>query len=357
MARKRKTVADAAPAPAGNEPGAPPARPYLAAPPTTVARAFEIYGARSAADLIFFKSLGFTQVIADAGWLAEDADALGLDVVLANWWAPGTAWSTIEDALRLAQRLTRLVSVNMADEPLWLGLGSHPPGYYVALREQILRAGYDLPLSLTNYGPDPDWPPSWIRAFADYFDAIDLLRIDPYPVAARKPFRIVADWIDLAFRLMGLTNQAMPLTVVVEAWDSGLGLPEVGEIRVMAYLALFSGADTVSFFRYDPGKWIQENGFTEGFAAMIGELTGLAREFAGATVYPVIGGDGIFQAEVFLDGDWTCFTVNTLGRPNGFLAPLQVLREEGRCPRPSTAIDAPLGPLLPRPGLGATRHG
>src|SRR5262249_2741590 len=98
---------------------------------------------------------------------------------------------------------------------------------------------------------------------------------------------------------------------------------------------------------YDKSVWDKTAGFTEGFTALMRELTGLAREFAGAEIRPLLGADDLFQAEVYLGGEWTCITVNLLERPNGLLAPLEVVREPGRCPRPAPKSVAYEGLLPP----------
>src|SRR5262249_46057933 len=223
------------------------ARPATTPGAPTVTQNFEIYGTSSQADFDFMKSLGFTQVILDNRGLAGMAESAGLAVVLANWWDRSTTWGQVLEVLRDAEKLTKLVSVNMMDEPIFNGLDLHEPEVYRALRRSIREAGYDQPLSLTMYGPHLTWPTCWGRGFLDYFEANDILRIDPYPIAAGKPLRLVSDWINLARQMMWVAGRALPLTVVLQAWDSGGGLPSVSQIRVMAYVVMFSGADTLSF--------------------------------------------------------------------------------------------------------------
>ena len=313
---------------------------------TAITRRFEIYGASSRADLDSLKCLGFNQVILDFFDLAEPAECCGFSVVLARFWDKRTTWSDVYPVLELAQNLTRLVSINMMDEPIYNGLADHGPEVYLELRRQIRAAGYDEPLSLTMYGPQETWPTAWSRLFLDYLGAIDILRIDPYPIAAGKPLRVVYDWIQLARQLMAAAHRDLPLTVVLQAWDSGGGLPTIDQIRVMAYMALCSGADTLSFFKYDPAVWYKTQGFVQGFTDLMDELTCLAREFADAEISPILGADGLFQAEIYHRGRWTCITVNTLDRPNGPFGPLQVVRTESRCPRPFTTRGPQEG-LLP----------
>lgn len=346
MARKSGKAVEAYPDPVVHAPSGPstPGGPTRAA--ATITRDFEIYGASSQADLDFLRTLGFTQVILDSPALARPAESAGFAVVLANWWDNSTQWGQVLPIFRFAEGLTRLVSVNMMDEPMLNGLADHAPAVYLALREAIREHGFDQRLSLTMYGPQLSWPAPWLRVFLDYLGAIDVLRIDPYPIAAGKPLRLVVDWINLARQLMASAGRDLPLTVILQAWDSGDGLPSIDQIRAMAYMALLSGADTLSFFSYDPATWYQTPGFVEGFTALMGELVELAREFAGAEIHPILGAEDLFEAEIDLDGRRTCITVNTLGRPNGTLGPLQVVREGGHCPRPLQA-SGPQEGLLP----------
>src|SRR3954454_8225754 len=180
--KSSKPIASTVATPASPSEDLPPgSRPSHAA--TAITPRFEIYGASSQADLAFLKGLGFTQVIVDHLDLAVPADAMGLSVVLAYFWDRQSTWSDIHQALQLAGQLDRLVSINMTDEPMENGLAVHGPEVYVEIRRQIRESGYDQPLSLTLHGPKETWPTVWSRLFLDYLAAIDILRIDPYPIA------------------------------------------------------------------------------------------------------------------------------------------------------------------------------
>lgn len=310
---------------------------------TGVTQRFEMYMDETfaKADFEYMKALEFTRIFPNFEGYATVIDSLGLGVVWPNWWNGDTPWSTVSQVLQDAAKLTNLVSINMMDEPERDDQPLHSPEVYLKLRRAIREAGFDQPLSLTLHGPRPEWPASTTRFFLDYLGAIDILRIDPYPVLSGKPLRQVADWINQARFLMEVIGREMPLTVVLQTWElPGGTLPTLSELRVMAYLAMFSGATTLSFFDYNPTAWLNTPGFTEGFITLMSELTGLAREFAGAVVYPILGPDDVFQAEVEIDGYWTCFTVNTRESQNGTLDPLEIVRGKGRCPRPPLTINA-----------------
>jgi hypothetical protein len=312
---------------------------------------FEIYGAQSESDLKFLQNLGFTQVIVDLLQFAEPADKLGLGVVLANFWDSSTTPSQVAEVVSLANGLEHLVSINMMDEPILVGLATHAPAVYLRIRDWIRRGGSNAPLSLTEYGPRPDWPVSWSRVYLDFLEAIDIVRSDPYPFAAGRPLELVAQWIDQARLLIGVTGRPRPLTVILQAWACDNGLPPVPMIRMMAYLAMLSGVETLSFYQYNPADWDKVPGFTADFTAMMVELTALAQEFAGAEVQGVLGVDHIFQAEIRRDRQWTCISVNTLNRPNGRFGPLEVIRHEGRCARPYGVTAPPAVSTFPTPAI------
>ncbi len=301
--------------------------------------------ATTEADLSTLQQMGFNRVILDRLNLAEPADAMGLEVVLACFWDRATTWSEVAFVLQVAASLSRPPSINMMDEPNDNGLDSHAPDVYRRLRRLIREAGSDVSLSLTIYGPKPGWPPSWSWMFLDYLDAIDLLRIDPYPYVAQKPLDLVSEWIERSATLSRHVGRDLPLTVVLQTWSDGRGLPPIAAIRVMAYVALLSGVQALSFFDYNPVVWNAEPGFTDGFAALMQELTTLAQEFAGARVVGLLGGDGFFQAEAERAGEFTQFTINTRDGPNGRFAPWQIVREPGRCRRPLAEPHPPSSPL------------
>src|SRR4051812_9174362 len=118
----------------------------------TITQNFEIYGAQSEADLKSLQDLGFTQVIVDLLQLAEPADRLGLGVVLANFWDSSTTPSQVAEVVSLANGLEPLVSINMMDEPILVGLATHAPAVYLRIRDQVRQGGSNAPLSLTEYG-------------------------------------------------------------------------------------------------------------------------------------------------------------------------------------------------------------
>jgi hypothetical protein len=300
---------------------------------------FEIYGAKTLQDLRLLKKWGFTQVILDPDpkfALTRAADRMGLRVVMANWWKSGWSWNDVQTTLATARTLKNLVSINMMDEPCRDPAGACPPSVYQALRRRIRRAWPGAPLSLTIYGPDPNWKVGHSGTFLDYLATIDVLRIDPYPPAAGKPLGTVYHWVEQARLLMREARRVRPLTVILQAWSdpkSNVALPSVQTIRAMAYVAMLSGVRTLSFFKYDPTDWAAIPYFLDDFRDMMAELVALAKDLEGARTVALLGGDETFQAEVRKGKKSECITVNLTTSLLGGVPGLGVVRAKGACPR------------------------
>jgi hypothetical protein len=252
----------------------------------TCAQHIELYGAKSEEHLRAFLAMGVDQVILESAGLIPVADELGLRVVLANWWNGDTDPEWIERQMAAARSSARLVSVNLMDEPIHNDPKIHSPEFYQGLRKQYRDRGDRTPLSLTIYGPSLRASEAYDRLFRGYVEAVDVLRIDPYPVVADAPLRIVYDWSNKAQSFVAETGRQIPLTVILQAWSPGDDehgvpqLPEIDQLRVMAYLAMFSGADTVSFYNFDPTVWDRKPGFREGFENLLTEMRQVQWEYA-----------------------------------------------------------------------------
>lgn len=245
---------------------------------------FEIYGVRDQATLLRMRSLGFNQMVFESYPLAQIADQLGIKSVLAHWWFSETPWTDVALAVEQAAGLNYLTSINLMDEPMHNDPVRFPAAYYLNLSQRIHALNPALPLSLTEYGPQPQWPAAKLELFKDYLAAVDQLRIDPYPVAGGRPLRAVYDWIALAKTLMSEINHEVPLTVILQTWNSGqdsIEMPTIPQLRVMAYLAMSSEANTLSFFDFNETQWQQVPGYYEGFSALMAELQELARYYRG----------------------------------------------------------------------------
>lgn len=256
-------------------------------PVVTCAQHLELYGAKTEEHLQHFRDLGVTQVILESNGLIPVAEELGLRVVQANWWNPQTDAAYIQGQIKAAGEARRLVSLNLMDEPIFNDPKVHSPEFYQATRKRLREEGNQLPLSITMYGPKLEWNQEQDDLFYRYVEAVDVLRIDPYPVVSGRPLRTVYDWSQKSHQFIARTGRPIPLTVILQAWSPGdneqgiPSLPEVEQLRVMAYLALFSGTDTVSFFSFDPAVWDRKPGFRTGFAELLQEIQRVQQEFAG----------------------------------------------------------------------------
>lgn len=252
----------------------------------TCAQHIELYGAKTEEHLHHFRQIGIDQVILESNHLIPVAEQLGMRVVLANWWNGDTNPKLIEDQFQVAGTSKRLASLNLMDEPIHNNPQIHSPEFYQELRTKFREQGDRTPLSITIYGPKLGWDDEQNALFGRYVEAVDVLRIDPYPVVAEAPLRLVYDWPQKAHTYIAKTGRRILLTVILQAWSLGddeQGIPQLPEneqLRVMAYLAMFSGADTVSFFSYDPSVWDRKPGFREGFEGLLKEMRQVQREFA-----------------------------------------------------------------------------
>jgi hypothetical protein len=284
-----------------------------------ITRHFEIYNPHSKEQLQAVKDMGFTQVILDRPNLHAEASEVGLDVVLANWWTLETEPEEIEKRIEYAKQVDRrrLLAVSMMDEP-----ERHAPAtpfsYYQALY-QDLRAHFDeeLPgvkLEISHWGPLRSWTASHYKYFVPLYQATDRIRIMPYPDLYESPLSEVFYQMVRSRKLMKLANRDLPQVVILQTWvlPDDPKLPTIDELRVMAYEAILSGADTVSFFSYDPQVWSQTPDFTEGFAGLMKELTAFSRQHQNATVESRMSSSGVLTATITPpDADPLSVRVNT----------------------------------------------
>jgi hypothetical protein len=278
---------------------------------------FELYGVKTPEQLEVVKAWGFNQVILESNDLIPVANDLGMRVVQANWWNPSTPFAQVEAQVQRAKVADQLVSVNMMDEPIYNDPKIHPPEYYVDLREKLLPHG--VPLSLTQYGPIEEWDEAQTALFVAYLHAVDIMRIDPYPVVARRPLRTVFDWARRTLQMMEQEiGRVLPLTVILQAWadendEHGRPkLPTPEELRVMMWLAFFSGADTISFYNYDLAVWDRDPGFQEALLKYVQELSDLRTQLVGSEIAAGFESQSVFRVVARDKGSvFYCLRVNT----------------------------------------------
>ncbi len=184
------------------------------------------------------------------------------------------------------------------------------------------------PHSAEQLGPLRSWTPESYESFVTLYRATDRIRLMPYPDLDEGPLEEVYFQMMRSRHLMKLAGRELPQVVILQTWvlPENSKLPTIDELRVMAYQAMLSGADTVSFFSYDPELWQKTPGFTTAFADLMQELTDFSRRFRTATVESSMNPQGVLTATLFLPGSSpVSVVVNTNRSRVQELAPLQVV--------------------------------
>ena len=298
--------------------------------------------------------MGFTQVILDWPNLHREASELGLDVVMANWWTADTEARAIENGIAYAKRVDarRLVAVSMMDEPERNAPETSFSFYRTLYQDLRTRFDQELPgvkLEISHWGPLASWTPDDYESFIPLYQATDRIRLMPYPDLHEGPLSDVYYQMMRSRRLMELADRDLPQVVILQTWvlPEKPKLPTIGELRVMAWLAILGGADTLSFFSYDPQVWSQTAGFTTRFAELMKELTRFSRQYQAATVESRMSSSGVFSATVRPpDGRPIALVANTNRTTvDGLAALAVVMRKAGPCRavQPCTRQRLPLG--------------
>ena len=261
---------------------------------------FELYGIHTSSDLSLAKSMGFNQVVLEQPALATEAASLGLSSTLANFWSVDTPWSHVEQFVHLAATLPAIVSANMMDEPMYNGELHYPLSYYIDLQAKIRSLAPQLKLSLTEYGPMLDWSPAKLDTYKGFLGIVDVMRLDAYPIAGKKQLRIVYDWLQLNRQMMRQINHEVPVTAILQAWNSGgngpVELPTITQLRVMGYLAFFGGAETISFFDLNLNEWNKVPGFQLGLTELVAELKSLSLHYEDWIIESKMSPEGVLTA-------------------------------------------------------------
>lgn len=286
-----------------------------AAPVFAVTKNFELYGIRESGQVQVAKDMGFTQVILDHHALATEAASLGLSSTLANWWGVDTSWEVVEHTIQDASTLPAVVAVNMVDEPMYNGELFYPLHYYQDLQPKIKAVAPDIKLSLTEYGPQLEWSPTKLDTYKKFLSLVDIIRLDVYPIAGKRELRTVFDWLHLCREMMLEINHVIPVTVILQAWNSGdegeIEMPSVPQMRVMAFLAFFGGADTISFFEYNIREWNKIPGFQQGLTELVAELKDLSVHYRDWSIDSRMSLDGVLTATATNGSQSELITINT----------------------------------------------
>jgi len=305
---------------------------------TTVTQRFEMYDPHSEQALADLKAMGFTQVILDWPHLHKAATDAGLDVVLANWWTQDTKPEEIEAGLERARSVApeSLIGFSVMDEP-GRNAPDTPFGYYIDLYEQLKPKFAEemrgTRLEISHWGPMASWDPRYYDYFSFLYEAADVMRIMPYPDLHEAPLDDVFFMIQRSRRMMQIAERELPLVVILQAWllPPDGRLPEIDELRVMAWQAMLSGAETVSFFEYNLDVWNETPEFHEQFRQLMAELTGLSRRCRNYSVETEMREDGILTSTLTPPcGPITQIEINTRRYSVATMKPLEI-RETKLC--------------------------
>ena len=247
---------------------------------------FEMYCPHSEEDLRELRSLGFTQVILDRPNLHTAATREGLKVVLGNWWSQDTKAEEIERGIGQAREVhpDSLTGFSVMDEPD-RNTPETPFSFYRDLYEQqkpTFRTEFPAArIEISHWGPMASLNDAQFEYYSILYQAADVMRIMPYPDLHEAPLDDVYFIIQRSRKLMKMTNRELPLVVILQTWvlPPKNKLPEINELRVMAWQAMLSGAETVSFFDFNKEIWAQTPDFSEGFSTLMKELTGLSDQY------------------------------------------------------------------------------
>jgi len=291
-----------------------------------------MYDPHSEQAMVDLKAMGFTQVILDQPQLHKAASNAGLDVVLANWWTQDTKTKQIETAIGRAREVANgaLVGFSVMDEP---GRNSPdtPFDFYRDLYEELKpRFAKQFPrtrLEISHWGPMAGWNQRHYDEFAFLYEAADVMRIMPYPDLKEAPLDDVFFMIQRSRRIMKDVDRQLPLVVILQTWllpPDGT-LPEIDELRVMAWQAMLPGTETLSFFEYNLDIWNRTPDFHGQFEKLMIELTSLARRHKSSRVETTMSEDGILTSVLRApDGGLTQITINTRRHAVGAMGPLQI---------------------------------
>lgn len=280
---------------------------------------FEIYNPHSTEHLKAIREMGFHQVILDWPNLHAEATQMGLDVVIANWWTAETEISEIEKRIEFLGEVNprHLAAISMMDEPE-RNSPDTPFSYYQALYQDLRKhLDQELPavkLEISHWGPLRAWTAEHYRAFVPLYQGTDRIRLMPYPDLSEGPLNEVFLQMQRSRRVMQLAGREIPQIVILQTWvlPEKPTLPTIGELRVMAWQAILTGAETVSFFSYEPDLWSRTPGFTEGFRELMRELTSFTRSHRNSAVVTELKESGILTSQVTTaDGRTITIEVNT----------------------------------------------
>lgn len=209
----------------------------------------ELYDLKDSVDFSHAQLLGFNATIGHHHDLPALTDCFDFYLTDAHW-VQGT--KQINHLIDKAENMPdhgRLVSHNLNDEPD-LRRHSISPVTLKEAAEKLKVKFPDRKTSITLSGIEDTkkyWP--------EYNDALDIVRVDPYPVIEELPLNFVDTLITAA---KDMTSHQKPVITILQAWTAPRlagPFPQWIEIQHMAYRSLIRGTNGISYFSWDPYLW------------------------------------------------------------------------------------------------------
>ena len=212
----------------------------------------ELYTLRRAEDFLIARFLGFNAVIEHGAATFEFARTVDFLVTEANWLTTSTCADAGLEA-RLFKDEPLLLAYNLNDEPD-LRMNSAPPAAMATAAASIRAEDPGAVISVTLAGAGRG-----LSAWPEYAPAVDMLRVDPYPLVSHKPLRHVRDLVEAARSAAGPDK---PVICILQAWHMpGEDLPTGDQIAQMAWQALIAGAGGLSYYDWNYDEWSRRPAF------------------------------------------------------------------------------------------------
>ena len=167
-----------------------------------------------------------------------------------------------------------------------------------------------------------------MQQFSRFYRGADVIPIMPYPDLREGPLNDVCFMMLRSRELMKIVGRQLPQLVILQTWVlSPEGkLPEIPELRVMAYQAMLGGAKTLSFFHYNVDVWSRTPCFHQGFVCLMYQLKVLSCCYADALIESTMMDSGVLQAQFSMPGEPVrMLRVNTKRSSAAGLEPLEIV--------------------------------
>lgn len=244
----------------------------------------ELYSLHSPEDYRIARFLGCNAVIEHGDRTLALARDFGFLATTADWFTAATSTETLCAAAARYAGQPALLACNLNDEP---DLRQHQAAPEALARAAAaLRAalpGVQLSVTLARLQEaDKSWPA--------YAAAVDVLRVDPYPLVEHQPLARVHETVAAARRAAA----GKPVLCILQAWEwPGTPFPSARQLRGMAWQALVAGAAGLSYFDWNYAVWARYPDFWREVAAVNHEVAALEPFLLHGRAWPEREGEGV----------------------------------------------------------------